>query len=591
MREEAKQVARRPQATNGSSRPDGRPDVASTTTAAGSGNDLLRRLRRRLARLRADAARIRAPRRVGRWYRGLSYVWHLLVWSRIAAGRAHVRPIELPGTMLRSKGIEAPPPHLEAAGHADAEAITDGFAAVYALLFANLRPADLLSSTRHAIPGPAFRGVYLWDSAFIARVWAWWDPMVAAEVLNAVVELRDGDRLQHVVTEFHQSSYTQPPLVAWSLERLLPVMTDSDAFTLAERLFPPLCAYQRWLDAHRRLDNGLYAWAHPYESGVENAPRFSNTDESVLRDTRWLAAVDFSSYVVLQLAALAALAARLGRPQETARYEAEAGRLRRHIDRLLWDERDGLYYDRDGAASPVRVATIASLLPLWAGVPGAGRAARLVGHIMAADGFGTLMPLPSVARREPRFERDMWRGPVWLNTAYGVVEGLRRYGYESEAAELAWRLCTGVYRVYARERRIYEFYDPDRHHTRDLRRKRGNRWKALTLGTGPQTDFVGWSGLANNLLLEVVLGLEIGGDRIGLCPRLPPAAAGLQLRLRLPRPELELSLQAVSAQRVTGRISHAGRAADFTAGTGQRLDLLAVLDGATEGTPPCVSAI
>jgi hypothetical protein len=537
--------------------------------------------RRRLARLRRSTDWIRRPQVVGRWYRGFSYVWHLLVWSRISAGRRGALPIELPERMLRQKGILLPPPHLDAAGHPDARAVSDGFAEVYALLFANLQRPDLLSSTRHAIPGPAFRGVYLWDSAFIAQIWAAWDTAVAADVLRAVVELRDGDRLQHVVTEFHESPYTQPPLIAWSLARLAEQLHDDAAEALIRPLYRPLCDYQRWLEAHRRFASGLYFWAHPYESGVENAPRFSNTDESVLRNTTTLSAVDLSSYVVLQLEALGGLAERLDLGGEAGRHRAEAERLRERIDALLWDERDGLYYDCDGAGSPVRVATIASLLPLWAGVPNAERAARLVAHILAPEGFGTLMPLPSVARADRHFERDMWRGPVWLNTAYGVVLGLKRCGYADAAASLAWRLCTGVYRVFDGERRIYEFYDPDAHHTRDLHRKRGNRWKALTLGTGPQRDFVGWTGLVNNLLLEVVLGLDLGPDSMHLCPRLPPEAQGLTLRLKLPRRQLELSLDA-GKDGATGSVRFAGRHARFSIGYGHRLDLAAALDGNTE---------
>ena len=540
-------------------------------------------LRRLLGRLRAGADRLRTPQVAGRWYRGLSYAWHLLVWSRIAAGRAGALPIELPAHMLHGKGIALPPPHLEAVGNlqtrADGQALTDGFAEVYALLFANLQRADLLSSTRHAIPGPAFRGVYLWDSAFIAQVWAWWDPAVAADVLNAVVELRDGDRLRHVVTEFHASSYTQPPLIAWSLERLARHLPDAAARELAMCHFEPLCAYQRWLETNRRLDNGLYAWAHPYESGVENAPRFSSADERVLRDTTSIAAVDFSSYVVLQLEALAALASRIGHDEAATDYGAAAAQLRRCIDAQLWDATDGLYYDRDAAGSPVRVATIASLMPLWAGVPDTHRAKALVDWIMAPDGFGTLMPLPSVARDDPHFERDMWRGPVWLNTAYGVIQGLMRYGYAQEAATLAWRLCMGVYRVFREERRIYEFYDPDAHNTLALHRKRGNRWKALTLGTGPQTDFVGWTGLASNLLLEVVLGLRPKRARTMLEPRLPTDAAGLRLDLTLPHRQLRLELHILDHEHIEGKITRGGRTAELRAVNGRRIDLDAVLDG------------
>jgi hypothetical protein len=230
---------------------------------------LLRRLRRLLARLRGGAARIRVERRAGRWYRGLSYVWHLLVWSRIAASRARFRPIELPEAMLHAKGIRVPPPHIEAADHPAAQAITDGFAAIYALLFANLRQADLLSSTRHAIPGPAFRGVYLWDSAFIAQVWAWWDPLVAPDVLNAVVELREGDRLQHVVTEFHQSSFTQPPLIAWSLQQVLARLPDADAAALGGARGAAVRA--RYVAGPGLAEHSL--WRHPGAAALWLRPR------------------------------------------------------------------------------------------------------------------------------------------------------------------------------------------------------------------------------------------------------------------------------------------------------------------------------
>jgi hypothetical protein len=184
----------------------------------------------------------------------------------------------------------------------------------------------------------------------------------------------------------------------------------------------------------------------------------------------------------------------------------------------------------------------------------------------------------------------MWRGPVWLNTAYGVIQGLLRYGFAQEAAELAWRLCIGVYRVFAEERRIYEFYDPDAYHTRQLHRKRGNRWKALTLGTGPQQDFVGWTGLANNLLLEVVLGLRAEPGHTSLQPRFPAAAAGLRLRLSLPSRDLHLALRVVDPMNIEGRMTRGERSADFHVGNGRRIDLDAVLDRAHQGTTPCASA-
>jgi len=561
-------------------------------------------LRRLLREARSSTGRVTAF--AGRGTRGLRYLWHLLIWSRVSAGRSGLLPIELPPEVLRRKGIETAPPHLRIAGHSLGKAFGRGFAEVYALLFANLQQADLLSPTRHAIPGPAFRGVYLWDSAFIAQVWRWWDPAVAAEVLQAVIDLRDGDRLQHVVTEFHQSRYTQPPLIAWAVCDIIDALPSEQGRALLAQVYEPLRRYQGWLDANRRLSNGLYFWAHPYESGVENAPRFSNTDESTLRDTRSLAATDLSSYVVLQLEALAQMAHRLGHGGAAARFSDDAAALRERIDRLLWDDEAGLYLDRDGAGAPIRVATIASLMPLWAGVPDRDRAARLASQLADPAAFGTEVPLPSVARSDPSFEKDMWRGPVWLNTAYAVVQGLLHYDLQGEAGELAFRLCRAVYGVFERERRIYEFYDPDVLDTDALRRKDGNWWKALTLGRGPQREFVGWTGLVNNLLLEVLLGLELTATQRRLRPRLPPACRGMRIELDLPAeaafaaggsPQLppapafaterfHLQLQMLEDDRFEGIVNHKGHVARFSTGFAEPVPIDPLLQKAS----PCATA-
>ncbi|WPL16556.1 hypothetical protein Thiowin_01521 [Thiorhodovibrio winogradskyi] len=71
--------------------------------------------------------------------------------------------------------------------------------------------------------------------------------------------------------------------------------------------------------------------------------------------------------------------------------------------------------------------------------------------------------------------------------------------------------------------------------TRALRRKRGNWWKTLTLGAGPQRDFVGWSGLVNPLLIEVLLGLEERDGAPRPRPRLPARCLGVRVELSWPR--------------------------------------------------------
>jgi len=450
----------------------------------------------------------------------------------------------------------------------------EAFAAMNALLFANLQNPDILSKLRYAHPGPAFRGVYLWDSAFIAQIWKYWDRAVACEILEAVIELRDGDRLQHVVADLVQSAFTQPPLIAWSASHVFRGGSFDSDVAFLERIYEPLKRYNAWLYEHRALPNGLFAWAHPYESGVENSPRFATRDESQLLDTRNIAAPDFSAYVVLQNEALEKIARWLGHPKDSQTFAEKAKNLREKANAYLWHEAQGLYFDRDTTNDEfIPSRTIASLLPLWAGIPSEERAKRLLEHVLDPDQFASEIPLPSVAVSDTNFEKDMWRGPVWINTAFGVLCGLRRYGFLQEAATIAFKLCDGVYHVFDQQRRVYEFYDPHQHSTLELDRKRGNRWKALTLGKAPQREFVGWTGLVNTLIIEFLFGFRWEEGRRLVQPCFPKECAGLGFSLRLPAEQISIDFDIFEQDRYRGAIRRLDGTREFDARFGDLIDI------------------
>ncbi len=487
------------------------------------------------------------------------------------------RPIAdgVTAALLKSKSIELHPPDLTVTqGAEQVDDWTHGFAAANAALFLNLRNPDALSPVRHARPAPSFQAIYLWDSAFIAQVWKWWDPEVAHDVLDSVMRQSDGDRLPHFASEFAGSAFTQPPLIAWSLWRLGDA-ADADLHKQwVADAYPSLRAFHLWLKQNRRLQNGLYAWAHPYESGVENAPRFGDREERRLRDTRRIAAPDFSTYMVLQCEALATMAQLLDKRDHAAAYDSEAASIASAMNAFLWDESEGYYFDRNTADGHfIRARTIASVLPLWAGVPDARRADALIEHILDPGGFNTLIPLPSVAIDDPAFERDMWRGPVWINMAFAIIEGMRRYGHHEHAADFCYRLCDGVYRTHSRTGRFYEFYDPTAYAIRDLHRKRGNRWKAMTLGKKPVIDFVGWTGLVNTLAIETLFGMRQEDGRPILQPRFPKRAVGRTFILVLPLWDVTIRLEVLEGGDVQGRIVGDGAVRRFRAKFGERVPL------------------
>lgn len=477
--------------------------------------------------------------------------------------------------LLKTKSIERLPPELtvaDASGQVDDW--THGFAAANAALFLNLRTPDALSAVRYARPAPSFQAIYLWDSAFIAQVWKWWDPDVGHDVLDAVLRHRDGGRLPHFASEFAGSDFTQPPLIAWSLLRLADAAGADVHREWIAAAYDALRAYHEWLKGHRRLQSGLYAWAHAYESGVENAPRFGDREERRLRDTRRIAAPDLSAYVILQCEALAAMARAVGKHEDAAAYLSEAAAIAGAVNAFLWDASESYYFDRSTVDGHfIRARTIASVLPLWAGIPDQRRASALIEHILDPGGFNTLIPLPSVAIDDPAFERDMWRGPVWINTAFAVIEGMRRYGFHEQAADFAYRLCDGVYRTYGRTGRFYEFYDPTAYAVRDLFRKRGNRWKAMTLGKKPVIDFVGWTGLVNTLVIEALFGLAQDRGRRIMQPRFPKRAVGRTFALCLPLWDTTIRLEVLEGGAVQGRIVRGHAIRRFQAKFGEKVPL------------------
>ena len=54
------------------------------------------------------------------------------------------------------------------------------------------------------------------------------------------------------------------------------------------------------------------------------------------------------------------------------------------------------------------------------------------------------MPFPTVALDDPGFSDGYWRGLVWLDQAAFAIEGLRRYGYDSDAADLTQQLIDNL---------------------------------------------------------------------------------------------------------------------------------------------------
>ena len=400
--------------------------------------------------------------------------------------------------------VATPAPKIPASIKVD-KVWSEAFDGVFEVLCSNLRKPDYFYRGYRSHPGPPYKAAYLWDTAFISQVWLKWDPTIAEELIHYVLRFqKKNGKIHHAVAEIVVKpvaySDTQPPLLAWASWEIYKKTKNKD---FLNRVYPKLKLYHSWLKEERKHPDGLFFWKTPYESGIDNSPRFSNRDESWFDDTTKMAAVDMSSYMAISMEALGKMAQELGLREESQAFKKEYQELKRIMNAKLWNHEEQMYFDWDYRTNAhIKIHTVSDLTPMVAGIPNAGQAFSMMRKIMDPLYYNTLIPFPSVARFETLFVKDMWRGPVWINMAYLGVLGVERYGYHREARTLARKTVAGVYETWANEKYFYEFYDPDRYDIKELNRKKGNLWKRITLGSKPVKNFVGWTGLANSLLLD-----------------------------------------------------------------------------------------
>ncbi len=272
------------------------------------------------------------------------------------------------------------------------------------------------------------------------------------------------------------------PLAAWAELESFRVTGDSARL---QRVWTPLARYYAALQTYLRQGNGLYItdWA-----SMDNSPRNMHLN-------RGGTAVDTSAQMVLFARCLAEMADVLGRPDDAARYRAEAKALTARINALMWDPARHFYFDLSVDGERGEVKTIAAFWTLLAGVASPWQARALAAELQNPATFGTRHRVPSLAADESQFAPggEYWRGSVWSPMNMMVVRGLERYGFTDLAHEIALNHLENVTAVYLETGAIWENYAPTR----------------VARGDGALRDLVGFSGVGPiNFLLEYAIGLR-----------------------------------------------------------------------------------
>jgi hypothetical protein len=278
----------------------------------------------------------------------------------------------------------------------------------------------------------------------------------------------------------------------------------------------------RVLPVARRLPLG-YTW-QGNTSGMDNTPRGRNAVNEKIFNPR--GQIGFNLILWLDLLAQQALSARfiakisavLGQSEKATKYEAKYNELIGLLNTYYWDGQDGFYYDilrrptwwlrsRHALGKNImkKVPTIASYWPMLAGACNEHQASALAAKASDPAWFGTPVPWPSLARRDPEFnpEGRYWRGGVWLPTTYMATKALEQYGFHEVADAHAERMVQSMVDTYenVKPHTIWEVYSPTEAMPATQKRIVN---KELV-----RDEFCGWSALGPiSLLIENVIGLH-----------------------------------------------------------------------------------
>jgi alpha,alpha-trehalase len=132
----------------------------------------------------------------------------------------------------------------------------------------------------------------------------------------------------------------------------------------------------------------------------------------------------------------------LGRDVEAEEWKQKAAERKATVDKLMWSERSGLYFDYDFVEQKRgTVESLAGFFPLWAGMVDDSRAAQMVKSLSRFEQAGGLATTSSLllSQRLPSSLPTQWAYPNgWAPLQFIVVEGLKRYGYHTQAKRLAF---------------------------------------------------------------------------------------------------------------------------------------------------------
>lgn len=186
------------------------------------------------------------------------------------------------------------------------------------------------------------------------------------------------------------------------------------------------------------------------ESGFDPSNRFGPFNIDIIHYNP----VCLNSLLYLMELQTADILETLGQGTEAEAWRQRAQERAQRVNRLMWNEKDGLYYDYDFVTKRVRqYPFLTTFYPLWAGIASKEQAARVEKNLPLFEKTGGLQTSTYASGNQ-------WDAPFgWAPLQMIAVEGLRKYGYNDDAERISMKWLSLVHREFLRQGYIVEKYD------------------------------------------------------------------------------------------------------------------------------------
>ena len=207
---------------------------------------------------------------------------------------------------------------------------------------------------------------------------------------------------------------------------------------------------EAWLGGYRLSHDFYKGDRASRESGFDVSFRFGPFSGSTERN----APVCLNSLLYKYERDMADLAAKLGRNDDKTRWAKMADTRQRSIQKYLWDEKKGNFFDYDFTTGKQSSYVYASMFyPLWAGLVTREQAVAVEKNLPLLNRKGGLACSQTVSGLQ-------WDLPFgWAPLQYFAMRGLERYGDSKDARLLASEWTQTIKSSFAQDEAIHEKYN------------------------------------------------------------------------------------------------------------------------------------